>query len=74
VAAFASSGGKGTSTLAAITSLKKLCNHPDLIKDSLPAKLDVELSGKFKVLDMLLAVVRSTSDDKIVLGNKTNYS
>ncbi len=46
--------GKNTSTLAAITTLKKLCNHPDLVKDQPSTKLNVELSGKFKVLDLLL--------------------
>lgn len=65
-------GNKATSTLAAITSLKKLCNHPDLIADPLPSKLNVEASGKFKVLDMLLAVIKSTTDDKIVLVS--NYT
>ncbi|CAL8098883.1 unnamed protein product [Orchesella dallaii] len=64
--------GKAASSLAAITQLKKLCNHPDLTKDPLPSKLSVEVSGKFQVLDMLLAVVRSTSDDKIVLVS--NYT
>jgi len=58
--------------LAAITQLKKLCNHPDLTKETLPSKVDIELSGKFKVLDLLLAIVRSTSNDKVVLVS--NYT
>lgn len=72
--ASSSSAGKGksASSLAAITHLKKLCNHPDLTKDPLPSKLCIEASGKFQVLDMLLAIVRSSSDDKIVLVS--NYT
>jgi DNA repair and recombination RAD54-like protein len=72
VAKFTSSTGKSTSSLTAITQLKKLCNHPDLIKDPLPTKVDIEISGKFKVLDLLLAIVRSTTDDKVVLVS--NYT
>ncbi|ODM96784.1 DNA repair and recombination protein RAD54-like [Orchesella cincta] len=64
--------GKAASSLAAITTLKKLCNHPDLTKDPLPSKLSVEVSGKFQVLDTLLAFVRTTTDDKIVLVS--NYT
>nr|CAD7409896.1 unnamed protein product [Timema poppensis] len=89
-------GGENTgkvnlSALSSITSLKKLCNHPDLVYDKiqtrsegfekalelLPDKYDVrkvvpELSGKLMVLDCLLAVVRTTSDDKVVLVS--NYT
>lgn len=67
-----STSGKSASSLAAITHLKKLCNHPDLTKDPLPPKLNIEVSGKFLVLDLLLAVIRSTTDDKIVLVS--NYT
>ena len=89
-------GGKEkmtSSSLAAITSLKKLVNHPDLIYpactsgkegfeealDHFPAghdpergRLRPELSGKLTVLDCLLAVVKSTSSDKVVLVS--NYT
>ncbi|KAF8793286.1 DNA repair and recombination protein RAD54-like [Argiope bruennichi] len=79
------------SALSAVTSLKKICNHPDLIlelaqqnKDGLgcclklfPSKhngknLVPELSGKMKVLDGILAVVKATSNDKVVLVS--NYT
>ena len=89
-------GGKEkmtSSSLAAITSLKKLVNHPDMIyaackegkegfeeaADHFPAghdpdrgRLKPELSGKLTVLDCLLAVVRSTTTDKVVLVS--NYT
>lgn len=85
-------GGKGTlSALSAITTLKKLCNHPDLVYEKisqraegfekalehLPSNYDVrkvlpELSGKLMVLDCLLAVVKSTTNDKVVLVS--NYT
>lgn len=74
------------SALAAITSMKKLCNHPDLIWEKVmkkeqgyaglaefypanhdPRRLRPELSGKVAVLDTLLALIRSKSDDKVVL-------
>jgi len=81
------------SSLAAITSLKKLVNHPDLVYpackeqkegfegtvDLFPAgydpdkaRLKPEMSGKLTVLDCLLAVVKSTTTDKIVLVS--NYT
>lgn len=86
------SDGKVTSsTLSAITQLKKLCNHPDLIYekclersegfekalDLFPASyttktVQPELSGKVVVLDMLLAVIKATSNDKVVLVS--NYT
>ena len=92
----ADGGGKekmSSSSLAAITSLKKLVNHPDLIyeackegkegfevaaelfphnHDPARGRLKPELSGKLTVLDCLLAVVKSTSSDKVVLVS--NYT
>jgi len=88
----AEGGAKMTSSsLAAITSLKKLVNHPDLVHPACregregfesalqhfpaghdPARLRPELSGKVAVLDCLLAVVKSTTDDKVVLVS--NYT
>nr|CAD7456439.1 unnamed protein product [Timema tahoe] len=84
-------GKVNLSALSSITSLKKLCNHPDLVYDKiqtrsegfekalelLPDKYDArkvvpELSGKLMVLDCLLAVVKTTSDDKVVLVS--NYT
>lgn len=79
------------SALSAVTSLKKICNHPDLIlelakknQDGLGTCLNYfpkghdgrnlipELSGKMKVLDGILAVVKTTSSDKVVLVS--NYT
>ncbi|XP_068246922.1 DNA repair and recombination protein RAD54-like [Palaemon carinicauda] len=79
-------GRLGNTALAAITSLKKLCNHPDLIWEKVkagepgyadlhslypsghdPKRLRPELSGKLVVLDTILALIRSSSDDKVVL-------
>ncbi|KYM87345.1 DNA repair and recombination protein RAD54-like protein [Atta colombica] len=79
------------SALAAITLLKKLCNHPDLIYDKIKEKADgfekaasllppnystkelmPELSGKLMVLDCLLASIKTTTNDKIVLVS--NYT
>lgn len=79
------------SALSAVTSLKKICNHPDLIldlakrnQDGLGSclkyfpknydgkKLMPELSGKMKVLDGILAVVKTTTNDKVVLVS--NYT
>ena len=82
-----------SSSLAAITSLKKLVNHPDLVHpaclerkegfenaleifpaghDPVRGRLRPELSGKLTILDCLLAVVRSTTTDKVVLVS--NYT
>ncbi|XP_024941965.1 DNA repair and recombination protein RAD54-like isoform X2 [Cephus cinctus] len=79
------------SALSAITLLKKLCNHPDLVYDKitqgsegfeeaaklLPSNYSTKevmpaLSGKLMVLDCLLASVKSTTTDKIVLVS--NYT
>lgn len=83
--------GGSLSALAAITLLKKLCNHPDLIYDKIMEKseglekaasllpsnystkqLMPELSGKLMVLDCLLASIKTTTNDKIVLVS--NYT
>ncbi|XP_017784578.1 PREDICTED: DNA repair and recombination protein RAD54-like [Nicrophorus vespilloides] len=76
------------STLAGITSLKKLCNHPELVADKiregaegfeksrhlLPPAGDVrpEFSGKVMLLDCLLVNLKTNYDDKIVLVS--NYT
>ncbi|XP_029671739.1 DNA repair and recombination protein RAD54-like [Formica exsecta] len=83
--------GSRLSALAAITLLKKLCNHPDLIYDKIMEKTEgfekaaqllpphystkqllPELSGKLMVLDCLLASIKTTTNDKIVLVS--NYT
>ncbi|KAG0415724.1 hypothetical protein HPB47_007073 [Ixodes persulcatus] len=66
---------RGGTPLATITLLKKLCNHPSLVRECFPdsgptfkaSSVMPELSGKLKVLDCLLAIIRSTTDDKVVL-------
>ncbi|CAK9824410.1 DNA repair and recombination protein RAD54-like [Anthophora retusa] len=83
--------GKSLSALSAITLLKKLCNHPDLVYDKILENSDgfenaaklmppnystkeilPELSGKLMVLDCLLASIKTTTNDKIVLVS--NYT
>jgi len=87
----AGTGKIGFSSLASITHLKKLCNHPDLVFDKavegkegfenaldlFPAgystkTLQPTMSGKFKVLDYILAVTRAQTSDKVVLVS--NYT
>eukprot|EP00099_Drosophila_melanogaster_P013779 NP_476661.1 okra [Drosophila melanogaster] len=72
--------------LADITTLKKICSHPDLIYEKLTARekgfensqnvlpsnykpkdLNPELSGKFMLLDFMLAAIRAEGNDKVVL-------
>lgn len=91
-----STDGKVSLTaLSMITSLKKLCNHPDLVWDKISSNSDgfegsaallpsnytdlqkknilkVELSTKLMVLDCMLAVIKTTTTDKIVLVS--NYT
>ncbi|TPP66356.1 Dna repair and recombination protein rad54 [Fasciola gigantica] len=79
------------SSLASITHLKKLCNHPDLVYDKMASNADgfqnalshfpvdyrgcldsnapfrPNLSGKFQVLTSILALIRTTTSDKVVL-------
>ncbi|CAO3626649.1 unnamed protein product [Cunninghamella blakesleeana] len=85
--------GQGSQPLKAITMLKKLCNHPDLLnlpnelegsEEVLPpgytssygagknAPVQSSLSGKFLVLDRMLAKIKKETDDKIVLVS--NYT
>lgn len=79
---------KGGSSLKAITILKKLCNHPQLVYEDLKSEKDAnyrslishfpdsfknntkvnpEFSGKLKIVDLLLAMIKSTTTDKVVL-------
>ncbi|XP_064477211.1 DNA repair and recombination protein RAD54-like [Ornithodoros turicata] len=66
---------RGNTPLASITLLKKLCNHPSLVRECFPQdpvpfrgnSVTPELSGKMKMLDCLLAAIRSMTDDKVVL-------
>lgn len=79
--------GSTSSSLAFITTLKKLCNHPSLVEDKIreskelsalagdmlkSKQLQPELSGKLQVLDKMLALIKKTTKDKIVLVS--NYT
>lgn len=80
--------GGGQSTLQAITFLKKLCNHPQLVYETcakgeegfegleamFPPGFSRSIrnfeplwSGKFKLLDTILANIKQTTDDRVVL-------
>lgn len=79
---------KANSSLKAITFLKKLCNHPQLVYEDLKndkdgtfkslvphfpdaikntQRVQPEFSGKIKIVDMLLALIRASTTDKVVL-------
>ncbi|KAK4336847.1 hypothetical protein RND71_043396 [Anisodus tanguticus] len=79
---------KMNASLKAITFLKKLCNHPQLVYEDIkknPAdssyeliqhfpesfknsnKIQAEFSGKLKIVDLLLAMIKATTNDKVVL-------
>ncbi|KAI9248563.1 P-loop containing nucleoside triphosphate hydrolase protein [Phascolomyces articulosus] len=82
--------GQGSQPLKAITMLKKLCNHPGLLKlpeelegseDILPddyhstgrhATVKPTFSGKFMVLERMLARIKRETEDKIVIVS--NYT
>lgn len=86
------SGEKGSArALSNITSLKKLCSHPDLVMDKINEGVDgfegaskylpsdysgrevsPQYSGKIMLLDIMLANIKTSSDDKIVLVS--NYT
>ncbi|XP_055387996.1 DNA repair and recombination protein RAD54-like [Condylostylus longicornis] len=79
------------SALSDITTLKKLCSHPDLVYDKIcaretgfedaqkylpenydPRELNPEFSGKLMLLDIMLAAIKTNTNDKIVLVS--NYT
>ncbi|TPX30315.1 hypothetical protein SmJEL517_g06097 [Synchytrium microbalum] len=71
--------GNGNQPLKAITFLKKLCNHPALVnKEDVPEAMTLppnfnfdlcqsEFAGKMLLLERMLAMIKKTSNDKIVL-------
>lgn len=86
---------KNCTALAAITQLKKICNHPSLAEDELDtnkknkkdakqanpssggnnqriSKVDPAESGKFLILDGLLAGIKATSDDKVDINRRSS--
>ena len=76
------------SSLQSITALKKICNHPALVYPLVnqnefrflakyfanynPRQFDPFLSSKMMLLDSILALTKSSSDDKFVLVS--NYT
>ena len=60
--------GATAEALTVLTSLRKLCSHPSLLKTNSQIDKDITLSGKVQVLDALLqAVRRHTPNDKVVI-------
>jgi DNA repair and recombination RAD54-like protein len=62
---------KETLALKTINELRKVCSHPRQLKDG-RASLVVESSSKFAALVSLLAVIRASGPDKVVLVS--NYT
>ncbi|KAI9223930.1 P-loop containing nucleoside triphosphate hydrolase protein [Blastocladiella britannica] len=57
--------GKDSQPLKAIGYLKKLVNHPTLVEEKRPLRVDE--SGKLVVLERMLHKIKTTTKDKIVL-------
>jgi len=84
VKASLSGDGDAVSALASITHLKKLCNDPELVADSyseqfkevtddfIIGQFQPEFSGKLQFVDLLLAGIRRTTRDKVVIVS--NYT
>eukprot|EP01125_Pyxidicula_operculata_P014877 TRINITY_DN500_c0_g1_i3.p1 TRINITY_DN500_c0_g1~~TRINITY_DN500_c0_g1_i3.p1 ORF type:complete len:943 (-),score=202.97 TRINITY_DN500_c0_g1_i3:122-2950(-) len=75
--------GRETSTLAALTHLKKLCNEPSLVYEEYkeafadephfkPGVCQPEFSGKLQFVEKLLASLKKNTKDKIVIVS--NYT